>query len=190
MTHGCGAGGASRPSSRAAVDAVGRAGASPAMRSERLDSAPSRDEAPQPRGGASDTLRLRRKRLPISRSRLTAACGQPDCRGHCRRHRRLAAAVSSREHLKRLISSSWRPQAQRRYQPGVRLVRCAHPLEAPPQQARAGRAGRWPPSARRCQSCQHSTTGKASKVWCAMTVWNYFLAGASFVLKQRLLVAA
>ena len=106
MTHGCGAGGASRPSSRAAVDAVGRAGASPAMRSDRLDSAPSRDEAPQPRGGASDTLRLRRKRLPISRSRLTAACGQPDCRGHCRRHRRLAAAASSREHLKQLATVS------------------------------------------------------------------------------------
>ena len=44
--------------------------------------------------------------LPISRSRLTAACGQPDCRGHCRRHRRLAAAASSREHLKQLATVS------------------------------------------------------------------------------------
>ena len=101
-----------------------------------------------------------------------------------------ATGGSPQQPRRESIPSSWRPQAQRRYQPGVRLVRCAHPLEAPPQQARAGRAGRWPPSARRCQSCQHSTTGKASKVWCAMTVWNYFLAGASFVLKQRLLVAA
>ena len=62
MPHSCGGGGASRPSSRAAVDAVGRARASPAMRSDRLDSAPSRDETPQPRGGASDTCRPRRKR--------------------------------------------------------------------------------------------------------------------------------